>query len=131
MSSSFSAWAAAAIEIDSREALQFIVEKYVRNSEKKAEELDAILAALSMHGGNADTEIQDQIVAVYQELLMRRPEFAAQVADDLLAWQRKDLTVQLTKILEQSTGLPPDARRSIARYLQSTTRKRDVSIGIR
>lgn len=131
MTTNLSAWAAAAIEVDGQEALESIVKKYGRGSSKKTEEVEAIIAALSMHGAIADRDLQDSIVDCYRQILQSQPEFASRIADDLLAWERYDLSGLLGEVLQRQGTLRSDERRSIARYLKATTQNKEPSIGSR
>ncbi|HBE67816.1 MAG TPA: hypothetical protein DDW52_06675 [Planctomycetaceae bacterium] len=131
LQSNLSAWAAAAIEIDGQAALQFIAEKYGRGSSKDAEEIEAIIAAISMHGRFADLEMQNTIVDLYRQILHTRPEFASRIAEDLLAWERWELSEQLSEILEKGSLLGREERLSVARYVRTTQKNEEPVNGSR
>jgi hypothetical protein len=114
------AWTAAAIEVDSPTTLEYIEEEYFRSKDHSREELQAIFRAISMHGSREEPEIRERVIICYGRLLESHPEFAPEVAEDLHAWKRTDLSDALARIVEQCReGLDPTGIGKVRRYLQS------------
>lgn len=99
-----SAWATALVEIDQEKGVQFLEENYLSHSGRSAEELRAVLAALSVQGTNGSAALRDRIVSAYGIALERHPELAPYLAKDLLAWRRYDLT---DRVAEVASARPP------------------------
>ena len=118
LTTTLAAWAAAAIEVDCGSTIRFIEDKYFRRANSSAEELDAVITALSMHGSQQDAERQDLIVASYRVLLGHHPQRAPQVADDLYAWKRSELVDVLASIRERDLSFAA-GKHSITRYLRA------------
>lgn len=116
------AWTAAAIELDPAATIALIEEKYFLRADRSQEELQAIFQALSMHGSLEAPELRERIVACYGKLLESHPEFAPQVAEDLSAWRRFDLSKPLARILDQrKSSLDPSAIGKLQKHLRFAT----------
>ena len=85
------AWATASIEIEEEKAVDFIESAYFRNPDRTAEELKAVLGALSVHGTDGHTHLRARIVASYETLLAHHPAMTPEVAVDLISWKRTEL----------------------------------------
>ena len=120
MATHLAAWAAAAIEVDPDAAMDQIEEKYFGQADRTPEELQAIFRALSMHGSCEGAELRDRIVVCYGRLLERRPELAPQVAEDMHAWKRNELSDAFARALDQRQGAIDQAGIiKVQRYLRS------------
>jgi hypothetical protein len=114
------AWAAASIEVDANSTMDEIEEKYFGQVDRTPEELKAIFSALSMHGSLEGFALRDRIVVCYERLLERLPELAPQVADDMHAWKRNELSDVLTHIRDQRQEAMGQAGIiKVQRYLRS------------
>lgn len=114
------AWAAAAMEVDANSTMDQIEEKYFGQGDRTPEELKAIFSALSMHGSREEFALRDRIVVCYGRLLERLPELAPQVATDLHAWKRNELSDALTHVLDQRQDAMDQAGiMQVQRYLRS------------
>lgn len=104
LTNQLAAWATAWIEIDEAEALASIEEHYLGNPDRKPEELQAILAALSVHGTDGHTHLRDQIVDGYQNLLENHSATATapQIVADLTKWERWELADAIGEVLNSS-----------------------------
>jgi hypothetical protein len=123
------AWAAAAIEVDADSTLDQIEEKYFGQGDRTPEELKAIFSALSMHGSLEEFALRDRIVVCYGRLLERLPELAPQVAADMHAWKRNELSGALAHVLEHRQDAMDQAGIiKVQRYLRSV--KVAVSTGL-
>jgi hypothetical protein len=71
------AFASALIEIDGREAIEHLTELYLRNPDRRPEELAAIHAALRVHGDEGRPELRPLVVSAYGALLKKQPDLAA------------------------------------------------------
>ncbi len=94
------AWATAYIEIDGEEAVNAIENLYFRSARRDADELEAMMTALSVHGTDGHTYLRDRLVRSYATLLDHYPQMVSFVAKDLTAWRRWDLVDRLREILE-------------------------------
>ncbi len=122
------AWAAAAMEVNADSTLDQIEEKYFGQEDRTPEELNAIFSALSMHGSREDFVLRDRIVVCYERLLERLPELAPQVAADMHAWKRNELSDVLAQVLDQRQAAMDRAGIiQVQRYLRSV--KLAVSTG--
>lgn len=114
------AWTAAAIEVDSPSALEYIEEEYFRGKDHSREELQAIFRALSMHGSREEPELRERVIVCYERLLESYPEFAPEVAEDLHAWNRSELSDTLAHIVQHRRDvLDPSGIGKVHRYLRS------------
>ncbi len=114
------AWASAAIEVDAVSTMDQIEEKYFGQVDRTPEELKAIFSALSMHGSREGFALRDRIVVCYGRLLERLPELAPQVAADMHAWKRKELSDALAHVLDkQHDAMDQAGIIQVQRYLQS------------
>jgi hypothetical protein len=114
------AWAAAAMEVDADATMDQIEEKYFGQGERTSEELKAIFSALSMHGSREEFALRDRIVVCYGRLLERLPELAPQVAADMHAWKRNELSDALAHVLDQRQDAMDQAEiLQVQRYLKS------------
>ena len=113
------AWATAWIEIDEETALDFFHERYLKNPERKPDEVQAVHAALSVHGSNGHTHLRDRIVDGYRMILANHPTMASKIVTDLMAWKRWDLAETVAGIVE----VPPSKLdRAALLQLRSYTR---------
>lgn len=65
-------------------------------------------------------ELRDRIVVCYGRLLERRPELAPQVAEDMHAWKRNELSDAFAHALDQRQGAMDQAGIiKVQRYLRS------------
>ena len=114
------AWAAAAIEVDPDSTMDQIEEKYFGQGDRTHEELKAIFSALSMHGSREEFALRDRIVVCYGRLLERLPELAPQVAEDMHAWKRNELSDAFAHVLDQRQDAMDQAGIiKVQRYLRS------------
>lgn len=127
LTTNLSAWAAAAIEVESKMSIAFIQKEYFGRPECSVAELEAVFEALSMHGSQPYAEQQDQIVASYRVLLSNHPQFAPQVADDLYDWKRSELIDVLAAINESET-FAASGKRSLQRYIRSVASSKELAI---
>jgi len=128
ITTNLAAWAAAAIEVESESTIRFIEDEYFCRAQSSAEELEAITTSLSMHGSQQVPERQDRIVAGYRVLLQHHPQFAPQVADDLHAWKRSELTDVLAAIQASETELVSAGKQSIQRYLRAVASAKESAL---
>jgi len=117
LTKNLSAWAAAAIELQGAEAVEFIERLYFRQTDRKRQELAEVVKALSMHGTEGRTELRDRVVASYAVLLEFHPAMSGEIAKDLTRWKRSELTERLSAIAATGESIDPTARNSIRRYL--------------
>lgn len=120
LTTNLAAWAAGAIEVDAEATIRFIEDEYLCKASRSEKEIEAVIAALSMHGSQQDSERQDRIVAGYRLLLEYHPPFAPQVADDLYDWGRSELIEELAAIERGETEFVSAGRKSIQRYLHAS-----------
>jgi len=116
-----SAHAAAAIEIDPVASMDLIDAHYFACHERTPEELEAVFRAVSMHGSQEDLRMRERIIASYGLLLQHAPHFAPQVAKDLYAWKRTELTETLAAILMQPNEFDFDRILTIQRYVRGAS----------
>ncbi|MGI9241557.1 MAG: hypothetical protein ACR2RV_12205 [Verrucomicrobiales bacterium] len=95
LSLNLAAWATAAIEIERGGAIDTIEADYFRNPDRKADELEAVALALSVHGNSRQTDLRDRIVASYAPLIATHPSMTGKVALDLIAWKRSELAAEI------------------------------------
>ena len=86
------AWTTAWIEVGGTSALEEIEQRFFKHAGRTAEELKEIVRALSVQGTNSPNEVRDRIVESYGLLLANYPAFTPQVAKDLIAWKRTELS---------------------------------------
>ncbi|MEM1083415.1 MAG: hypothetical protein AAGI48_04790 [Verrucomicrobiota bacterium] len=98
------AWATAYIEIEESEAIEFLRRDYFDGPNRRPDEINAILAAFSVHGTNGHTHLRDEIVEAYRSLAERHPDQLPAIVKDLTKWQRWDLADLVLKRLTTSPG---------------------------
>jgi hypothetical protein len=114
------AWAAAAIEVDADSTMDQIEENYFGQGDRTPEELKAIFSALSMHGAREEFALRDRTVNCYRRLLEILPELAPQVAADMHAWKRNELSDELMHVLDRRQEVMDQAGIiKVKRYLRS------------
>jgi hypothetical protein len=118
LSTNLAAWAAASVEIEGAQAISFIEERYFGMPNRGDDELQEVVMALSLHGGEGRVELRDRIVAAYGKLLEVHPEMSAHVAADLLAWNRSEWTDELVQIEAGRRHLDGPAAQAIREYLR-------------
>ncbi len=96
---SLGAWTTAFIELEEEKAIEFIETEYFRNSGHSPAELREVAMALSVHGTNGHTHLRDRIVASYKTMLAKYPAMTPDVAKDLIAWKRTELTSEVANYL--------------------------------
>lgn len=116
-----SAWATALIEIDGEDAVEVIEKQYFRSSNRTKAELKAVTAALSEHGNDGHIYLRDRIVQSYSALLDTYPNMANLVTQDLIKWQRWELSKKLSDILVNPEQTDPLNAYAIKLYLSRST----------
>ena len=81
-----SAWAAALIEVDDKEAIDWLEANYLGDRYRKPENVEEILKAMSVHGNRKVPELRARIIESYGSLIRTQPQLAGWVARDLLVW---------------------------------------------
>jgi hypothetical protein len=82
------AWAAAYIELNGNLALDQIEREYLSNPNRTAEEIEAVLAALSIHGRDAPTHLRRRIEQCYDTAARNHPLIVDKVSKDLAEWSK-------------------------------------------
>ena len=114
------AWITSWIEIDGGEALAFVEERYLRRAGRTREEIEAVLAALSVHGSRGHTHLRSQIVRAYEAILENYPAQAPRVVVDLLAWERWEAADEVATLLEEPPSeLKREALLQLRGYLRA------------
>jgi hypothetical protein len=112
-----SAYAAAYVEMAGEEAVQFLGQNFLFNSAQDRAVVTEVLKALSIHGTEGRTELRDQIVGIYGELLVRRPELAGYMAKDFKKWQITKYAPLMEEILID-THLDEPSELAVVNYLK-------------
>ena len=109
LTTDLAALAAAAIELNADEAMEFFEERYFRNPDRSRSELTQVLKATSLHGAEQHAVSRERIVESYRTLLAAHPEMASVVAPDLAAWDRDISSSHSFKIEPaiQTSGIQP------------------------
>lgn len=92
------AWSTALVEIDKEEGIQFLEQNYLSSKGRSNEELQAVVAALSVQGSHGTAALQDRIVSAYRVALDHHPELAPVLVKDLMSWQRNELADRVGKL---------------------------------
>ena len=114
------AWVTAWIEIDPKDALEFVERHYLANGLREAGEIRAISRALSVHGNRGHVHLRDRIVGAYRQILGRQPGLAPGIVTDLMAWERWNLTDSIVPIVMTP---PPDMDQASLLQLRAYLRK--------
>ena len=99
-STKLAAWVTGWIEVEADAALAFLEENYLGNAQRKAEEIKAVLAALSVHGTRGHVHLRERIVAGYRNVLISHPGLVMSMVSDFRNWQRWEATEEVKAILE-------------------------------
>ena len=94
------ALATAYVEIHGERAIEEIEALYLRDSERSAAEIRAVLMALSVHGQSARSQFRDRIVKSYGVALRFHPLRAGTIAADLTQWGQREYTEVVAELLK-------------------------------
>ena len=97
------AWATALIEIQGAEAIEEIERLFFNKTSRSQSEVEEVTRALSVHGTNGTPDRRDRIVSSYRAALAHYPDLTPQIAKDLIAWKRSELS---GKIAEYAASRP-------------------------
>jgi hypothetical protein len=106
---------AAHAELNGEETVRFIEESYIRNRDRKLDEIIEAVAALSLHG-QADGRIpRARIAASYHLFLEERPPLLEMIIEDCARWQDWSFAPEVMEIY--SGGQQPWNNKTILTYL--------------
>ena len=111
------AWATAYVEIRGTNGIDQLTQWYFRDSRRSRDELRPITRALAGHANEAP-ELRQPVVAAYSVMLETHPSAAPDIAHDLIAWQRWDLSEQFQQLQPQLARLDPLGVYKVNLYLQ-------------
>jgi hypothetical protein len=83
LTTNLAAWATAYIELNKERALERIEREYLSNPGRTAEEVRAVVTALSVHARDGHTQLRDQIVRGYETAIKTHPLAADQITKEL------------------------------------------------
>jgi len=131
LTTNLAAWATAYIELNGKRAVEEIEATYLRDSQRTAAEVRAVLTALSVHGRSGRIDLRDRIVKSYGVALQLHPKAAGPIASDLMQWRQwnyKEVVVELLKH-EKLTFQSSDVK-MMRRYVATAVRTSNLlSIG--
>ena len=102
LTTNLAAWATAYVELNGSDALDEIEGKYLRDSNRTAAEIRAVIIAFSVHGRNGHTHLRDRIVESYGVALQNYPQVAGLIVNDLTQWKKRAYRERIMKIIEDS-----------------------------
>ena len=111
------AWATAYLEITGTAGIDQLEDWYFRDASRSREELVSITRALAGHANEAP-ELIEPVVEAYRVLLTTHPQAAPDIAHDLIAWQRWDLSEQLQALRPELARSDPLGTYKVNLYLQ-------------
>jgi len=108
---------AAHAELNGEQTVRFIEDSYIRNRDRKLDELIAAVAALSLHG-QADGRIpRARITASYHLFLQERPPLLEMIIEDCAKWEDWGFAPKVMEIYQ--SGKQPWNNRIILKYLET------------
>lgn len=114
------AWVTAWIEIDGETAVDFLEEHYLQDPTRKAEEIQAVLAACSVHGTWGHARLRGRFVTAYRSALRVHPSLAVSMVRDLVEWKRWDLGPAVATVVDTP---PAELDRTTVLQLRSYLRQ--------
>lgn len=99
--------------------------RYLKNPNRKTEEVRAVLAALSVHGTRGHTHLRDRIVDGYRLILANHPTMAAQIVNVLMACERWGLAELVAPIVDAP---PPKLDRAALLQLRAYARQAEEAL---
>lgn len=111
------AWATAYIAVDGTNAVADIERLYLSRPGRSAEELSAVLKALSTQA-NDDRGLRNRIASAYRMFLGVHPEHADELARDLITWRRWDFVDQVGQAKAQIKDADPLGAYALDLYLR-------------
>ena len=129
LTTNLAAWATAYIEIHGEKAVEEIEAMYLRNSQRSAAEVRAVLMAISVHGRSGRTRLRDRIVKSYGMALEIHPHGAGLIAADLTQWGQWNYNEVVAEILmNENLTFPPSEITAMRNYI-ATARRTSKLIG--
>lgn len=108
---------AAHAELNGEQTVQFIEDSYLRNHDRKLDELIEAVAALSLHG-QADGQIpRARITASYHLFLEERPPLLEMIIEDCAKWEDWSFAPKVIELYE--SGTQPWNNKTILTYLRA------------
>ncbi len=111
------AWATAYLEVTGTEGITQLETWYFKDKDRTREELRLITRALAGHA-NERSELREPVVAAYLTMLDTHPRTAPDIAHDLIAWQRWDLSERLQALRPTLARVDPLGVYKVNLYLQ-------------
>lgn len=88
LTNNLAAWAAAWIEVNGDDAIHEIETAYLRDSRRSAEEIQAVMQALALHGVHGSPLLRERIRRAYAVAVVHHPQLAKQIQDDVATWNK-------------------------------------------
>ena len=101
LTTNLAAWATAYIELNQDKAIDRIEQEYLSNPSRTAEEIRAVVTALSIHGRQGHTQLRNRIVRSYNIAVRTHPAISQRVAMDIMQWNHSTNRVDVREISAQ------------------------------
>lgn len=108
----------ACIEREGEKSVDWLEEHYIRDRERTLEEIQAAVAALSVHG-EASPALRPRIFAACRTLIAERRPLSGLVAGDLAAWRDWSAESHFETLLTSGEPVLPETRGAINDYLKA------------
>ncbi len=124
LTTNLAAWATAYIELNGEKAIEEIEATYLRDSERSAAEIRAVLTALSIHGRAGTRELRERIVKSYGIALQFHPQGADTITADLTQWEHWNYTEVVGELLKnENVTLQASEMNGIRKYILAAERE--------
>ena len=113
-----SAWAAALIEVDGEQGLEWLEANYLGNAGRDPGAVTEVLKAMSVHGNRELPLLRPRIVEGYGVLIGAHPSLAGWTARDLTAWRSWRFAGELEDLRQSQVSLDRASEYAIDSYLR-------------
>jgi hypothetical protein len=116
------------LELRGAHRVTWVDQRYLTDRKRSSREVEAALAALSVHG-NASTAIpRERVIRSYRLFMKERPEIAGYVAQDFAAWRYWDAVPDYLALLHSPVRQQYPSRLAVVAYLRQSPNGRSLEL---
>lgn len=108
---------AALLELRGNAGVMWIELNYLGDKQRSDNEIQAAIAALSVHGDDGVRVTKERVVQAYRVLIRKNPARAGLAASDLARWQRWEFDTDYLRLLKSGEPMPFLSSYAAALYL--------------
>lgn len=111
---------AADLELRGAAHVAWVEERYLQESARSSQEVNAALLALSVHGQAGGTIPRERVIEAYRLFMRAHPDVAGYVAPDLAAWRYWDAVSEYSALLKSKQRQQMPSMLAILAYLRQS-----------